>query len=187
MHPSSWRIDHRVADLDAVTKWCHQREKVNRVLFSIRVEKQRGSWVPMSPTQLFATQKLLRDYIVDCFLASGWPGSRIFGAPALIFVAQFHLEVQKLIVKYGPRFSDWMDPHLPEDLCLFRVGSTHPTLVSVTHECDAWLITQRPARLMGITQSDELPELEQFIFKGKHFCRHWRGKGRFSQQQDRVA
>lgn len=36
-------------------------------------------------------------------------------------------------------WTQWHQPPLPEDLCLYRAGDPVPVLVSVTHDGDAWI------------------------------------------------
>lgn len=71
----------------------------------------------------------------------------------------FDLSLMEPMARLGPRLSDWQmnsKPPLPEDLCLFNHRADWPVLVSVTHEGDAWILSEdRPPFCTG----------ESFIFK----------------------
>ena len=53
----------------------------------------------------------------------------------------------------GPLLADWVGdktPSLPEDICLFRDGDPLPSLVSITHEKQAWILHEHPIPLGNV-------------------------------------
>ena len=62
-------------------------------------------------------------------------------------VVRFDHEVAKLLADIQGNLFHWLgsfSPSLPEDLCLFRTGADYPSLVSVTHEKDGWVLASEP-------------------------------------------
>lgn len=69
---------------------------------------------------------------------SQWPGTTLYGHTA--HVRQYVLNEQSLSIlsNSAHRLFEWLQPELPEDLCLLR-SNDMPWLVSICHERDAFL------------------------------------------------
>jgi hypothetical protein len=69
--------------------------------------------------------------------------------------------------------SNWTQYHrqpLPEDICLWRDGESLPSLVSVTHEREAWILSGTRVELPGAYESEYALETMK-IPRGRFFCR----------------
>lgn len=86
------------------------------------------------------------------------------------------------MLQVEPNLNKWHidEGPLPEDICLFRLGHPHPIFVSVIHEGDAWLLTNKEPKLLGISLDKQVESRdlrkELLAFSGRYFCRPWRGK-----------
>lgn len=120
--------------------------------------------------ETWITQRL-GEFVIDRFLAGGWPGSLLTNSPAVVFVCQFSDDVKAIILNEEPKLQNWTHSRkqpLPEDICLFQSEGDLPVFISVTHEKDAWLISETRPRLRGLSR--ESSGLGSFIFGGKYFC-----------------
>lgn len=167
-----WRFDIRNVSLEEVLSWALSTAKTDRLLFAMRLFEGKGKkrFAPHGVEK--NVLHLFRNHIVESFWASGWPGTELIGHKGRVWVTNFDENVMALVIGTQRDFSKWHnDAHLalPEDLCLFKQGSRYPTLVSVTHEEDAWLFSVEKPDIPGIEKSRTL--LEDFIFSGKYFCR----------------
>ncbi len=101
----------------------------------------------------------------------------------LIYILEFNEAVKDLFLSIEPNLRNWRERNrtpLPEDICLFKTGDLHPTLLSALHEGRAWLLTNANPGLKGVSFSKtvrvENLDREFFISREKHFCKVWRGK-----------
>src|SRR5262245_29605026 len=62
---------------------------------------------------------------VDC-----WPGTQLFQSTARVHHFKFNQESLFVLQKFSTRLYEWIQPDLPEDLCLLR-GPDEPWLVSI--------------------------------------------------------
>ena len=59
---------------------------------------------------------------------------------------------------------------LPEDICLFKEGDSHPIFVSVTHEEEALVMTDKSSTFKGASISD-YQSLDLLAHAGRYFCK----------------
>lgn len=181
MKTSCYRINTDQANVGEILQWCEGAHQVDRMLLAIRLQCRNGRWRPLSPDQYTRALELFGRFVISEKLVSGWPGNKLRGHPGLVFLVRFDRSVRNIVAEAGPKFCDWVRKDrlvLPEDICLFRAGATHPTLISVTHEGDAWLLTDKRVQMPQIVMATEaeLREVSNFIFNGPWFCRKWRGR-----------
>lgn len=80
----------------------------------------------------------LEPYILSKRRSSEWPGTRLFGHDATVYVIGPEPAVWALIRGRAEGLFDWQHPELPEDLCFLRQdGSTF--LGTIAHEHDAFV------------------------------------------------
>jgi hypothetical protein len=68
-----------------------------------------------------------------------WFGTQLFGQTALVHTFRFCPETMELLVQSSDALFSWLQPDLPEDLCLIRLDTT-PLLVTISHERDGYLL-----------------------------------------------
>lgn len=68
-----------------------------------------------------------------------WFGTQLFGDTALVSTFRFCPETINLLVKASDALFSWLQPDLPEDLCLIRFDGT-PWLVTISHERDSYFM-----------------------------------------------
>lgn len=158
-------------DLSEICLWCLQNCDVDTLLFANRQSfgaSERGQY----QRGIDATaSKLLGNKLILCFEATGWPGTELINHKGRVYVSDFDARLATKMAKVQNSFFNWQheDPNeLPEDLCLFRRGAELPTLISVTHERDAWVIAENCPT--GFTASTYAPE-DLYIWDGEYFCR----------------
>lgn len=156
---------------EMIMQWCLREHKVDRALVVVRMERLRGRWRAQVPQVDDNVERMFKGRIVDSFLASAWPGTKLLGPQARVYVFKFGSAELDAIVHTEPRLDKWQHTHdlgLPEDLCLFRDGDSAPVLISVTHETEGWLLTHREVRIPKVKLDTR--HLESFVFEGKWFC-----------------
>lgn len=68
-----------------------------------------------------------------------WPGTELVGGePALVRTYRLEQTSAALLGKVADGLYDWIQPDLPEDLCLLRADDT-PWMVTIAHEKDSYL------------------------------------------------
>ncbi len=150
------------------------------MLFVLTVTKRRGRLRSHKPGLQRWVERVFKPYIQESFLASAWPGTMVCDGYALVYVVEFNEAVKGLVMNGAPNLKDWDErntPPLPEDICLLKTGDPFPTLMSVIHEGDAWLLTNENPRLRGVSFSKTIRRANrkrEFIFEDKYFCRVWR-------------
>ena len=168
-----WRVDLRVLSARELLFWCLDQQSVDRMLVVVRMEQQGNRY--FTPRELKQLPKSLfgRD-VLDDFRASDWPGTKLIGHPAHVFVIKFAASIAEVILRTEPELNKWLYPSnrsLPEDMCLFNSTADTPTLVSVTHENLYWIIAEQKPKLEGVRESKTRPE--ELFSPGKYFCRPW--------------
>ncbi len=172
--PTCWSLDVN-APLDDVFEWCIQNHSVDRILLALRMQQVHGRWGPLVPGLDTKAKQLFGAHLVDSFLASAWPATKLIQHPAQIMIIAFNAETKRTVLENGSTLSAWLhnaQSPLPEDLCLFSEKSAMPVLVSCTHERDAWLITDKAMTLRG-TAKARLKTAELTIPQTKYFCKRW--------------
>ena len=180
---SCWTVDLRLVSSAELFEWCLREHGVDHMLVALRLEEYEGRWRALVPGSSDRFETHFSAHIQERFLASGWPGTESFRQPGLMYLLEFNRAILNLMLEIESDLSKWsIDDRspLPEDICLFRDGDPHPVFLSVIHEGDAWLLTNRNPMLQGVSldkavESDRLRE-ELIAFPGKYFCRPWRGK-----------
>jgi len=168
-----WRVDLRVLSARELLFWCLDQQSVDRMLVVVRMEQQGNRY--FTPRELKQLPKsLFGREVLDDFRASDWPGTKLIGHPAHVFVIKFAASIAEVILRTEPELNKWLYPSnrsLPEDMCLFNSTADTPTLVSVTHENLYWIIAEQKPKLEGVRESKTRPE--ELFSPGKYFCRPW--------------
>jgi hypothetical protein len=142
--PLHYRLLERSIPVQAVLEWAVEDRKVDRLLLSARIGHRQQRRLA-APETLTAVRTLFGDRVLETWVTSEWPVTMLIDGHALIFVVAFDDRLIGPMAKAGPTFGDWngfSPPRpLPEDLCLFRQGDEWPSVISVTHEVDAWILT----------------------------------------------
>ncbi|HXB58338.1 MAG TPA: hypothetical protein VNU95_02180 [Candidatus Acidoferrales bacterium] len=173
---NSWRIDLNSISLETILNWGLKKRGANRMLMVLRMQGNRGRWYMDSHSAENWITRNLDQFLIDKFLARGWPGVLLTESPAVVFVFRFTNDVKDIILDKEPKLENWTHwrkPPLPEDICLFQSGGELPVFMSVTHEKDAWLISETRPRLKGLS-ADFSSAKDSFIFNGKYFCLPWK-------------
>ncbi len=183
-----WEIDVRQVPLATVLNWCQRHHQVDRLLLGIRMTpgrkkgaKQRVS----SPAQLENAYRYFASSVLTVYSVNGWPPNRFSGGHQPVLEIELNDKVIETCLKIGPNlgcWTDWNDEFpLPEDPCLFKAGAKYPNLVTVAHEKEAWLLTDKKVDLAGVTLNSSVKAKDLF-FDGKCFCKNPRPcRSRFMQ------
>jgi hypothetical protein len=153
-----WELPYQ-AQLAPVLEWCLENERVNRLLVAHRRDRALKKF--RCPQAVVWAEELFGKRILERRVATRWPGTEMLEANAMIQVIDFDERLVQPMVEAADGLFDWVgwpDPPLPEDLCLYRVGNSLPTLVSVTHEHDAWIISEKDVSLDGVSKYRSTPE-----------------------------
>ncbi len=68
-----------------------------------------------------------------------WPGTKLYEGSATIYLFNLTKHCLDILCTRAYRLYQWRQPRLPEDLCFMR-NEIEPVLVSISHECDAYLL-----------------------------------------------
>lgn len=108
-------------------------------------------------------RKLLNNldkFLVSKSECSQWPGTvLLYGATAQVFQYKFNLESALLFKQAVSGLYEWVQPTLPEDLCLLR-NTNEPWLVSISHEQDSYFYISKNEEDSLVAA---LPELKLYI------------------------
>ncbi|GIW85425.1 MAG: hypothetical protein KatS3mg107_1085 [Gemmataceae bacterium] len=91
-------------------------------------------------------------------IVSEWPGTNLIDQVAIIVYLNFTESVLKEILNHTTGLYQWVQPSLPEDLCLYRCDN--PWLASIAHERLSWLNIY-PEELNDILVA--IPELKKMV------------------------
>ena len=72
---------------------------------------------------------------------SEWPGTRLLGETATAHQFAYTPELVSIMKRFSHRLFQWVQPELPEDLCLLQ-AENRPWLVSIAHERDAYFLLE---------------------------------------------
>lgn len=80
----------------------------------------------------------LEPYVLDQSQETEWPGTKLLGNDTAL-VSSFSLvpETVEILAKTVEGLFDWIEPGLPEDLCILRTDG-RPWLVTISHEHDGY-------------------------------------------------
>ena len=98
----------------------------------------------------------LKPFLVRTEKTSRWPGTQLIGDFADVSHYQLSSASAELITSVSTGLFQWMQPELPEDLCLFRTPN-EPWLVTIAHERDAYVNLTDDERL---ALEGRIPQLE---------------------------
>jgi len=145
----AWDLPAQVPIVE-VFEWCYKERQVDRLLLSARSElDKRKGLVLRRPSIEGLIAALFDERVLERKWVRKWPGSELVNAKAVVYLISFDASLIKHMAEVGERLEDWRharQPPLPEDPCLFRDGDEWPVLVSVTHERDAWILSEeRPS------------------------------------------
>ncbi|HEX6900066.1 MAG TPA: hypothetical protein VF789_10150 [Thermoanaerobaculia bacterium] len=145
--------------LEAIFTWCSEKRGVDRLLLSARLDKEKKRPTLLRPTLSETVDQIFGDHLLSTRMVKRWPGTELYGHKGVVFLVAFDPTLISSMAQVGTLLSNWRhnnNPPLPEDPCLFRQGDEWPVLVTVTHERDAWILSdERPPFCSG----------EPFVFK----------------------
>lgn len=104
------------------------------ILFVIRHE------MPLSIGATFFLQRIEK-HLIRREERSSWPGTELFGHTASVLVYKYDSEVVSEILSHSSGLYDWIQPELPEDLCILREGEKE-LLTTVSHEKFSYLVVR---------------------------------------------
>jgi hypothetical protein len=151
-NPECWKLRWDAALRPALV-WALRDHWVDRLLGVIQLDWRRSKLVPRHGAVVPSVERIFRGRVLSSWLTSEWPGTVLADDVALVFEAQFDSKLARAAAVEGPRLRDWNNNRenpLPEDLCLFRSGGCWPTLVSITHEGDAWVLSSSEPSIRGL-------------------------------------
>lgn len=80
----------------------------------------------------------LRPYVISERRESRWPGTELLDDTASVVKFRYDRAVADVLKMGTDHLFGWIEPGLPEDLCLIRPDG-RPWLVSIAHEHDGYL------------------------------------------------
>ena len=155
-----WTLPDSI-ELSTLLSWCRSAHGADRLLLANRQIYKSRQGELISPSAYMTAISLFEDRVLQERLARRWPGTVSTEQDCLIQIVEFDLPAIDSICSVSSNLFDWVssaDPPLPEDPCLFRRGATWPVLVSVTHERDAWLLSDERPPFDGIERSRFTPD-----------------------------
>ena len=151
-----WEVPTR-GDLEELLTWLVERIGVDRLILTTRLDQEADEVMLLSPQVLTAVDELFDGRILEKRLCSAWPGTELVNHKGLVFLIDFDSSLITPMINTGPHLEDWTEwnsPPLPEDICLFKKGQPWPTLVSVTHEGQAWILSNYIVDIEGVKLTD---------------------------------
>lgn len=177
----AFEIDFDEFDLSAGLEYA-LGQGADRLLFVTRLWRKRRAWIPDSAELLNSIYGLFNENIIDSYLVSKWPGTRLIGHPGRVFIVKLDRNVVSRIVAEEGRLTGWLqsdEPPLPEDLCVFKSGANWPFMVTTTHEEEGWFFGESNLRLPGLTYSKltiEFMRQHGWLGNDSNFCERWQGE-----------
>ena len=103
----------------------------------------------------------LCNHLIKTEVRSSWPGTDLLekNSSATIHFLKLDRQSVSVLVKFSHGLYDWIQPSLPEDLCLLRKDDS-PWLVTISHERDSYLHMTQEERDRLIV---EVPELTEYL------------------------
>ncbi len=166
-----WDID-REATISEIGEWCLTHRRVDRVHVVARPDQDLPRKLA-EPRVEHAVNQIFAGKILESVWAKAWAGTELFrNRAAKVWVIAFDRDVLERMIAAQNSLRQWRhvaEPPLPEDVCLYRIGDSLPTFVSVTHDSEAWLFDPtaggahfaRPAELP--LPSDLIPPPPNFL------------------------
>ena len=97
----------------------------------------------------------LKPFLISQAEESEWPGTRLFEQTATVFRFALTQQSIDMIGEIAHSLYSWMQPQLPEDLCLMRFDG-EPWLITIAHENDGYFVLS-PEEKVALVMS--VPEL----------------------------
>ena len=139
--------------MQQILEWSLREKGVDRLLLSAYLDPHENKPVLLRPTLEETIKALFGSRLLERKLVRRWPGTELYEHYGLVFLIAFDSGLVKPMAEAGKCLVNWRhnnNPPLPEDPCLFREGDDWPVLVSVTHERDAWVLSEdRPPFCTG--------------------------------------
>ncbi len=82
--------------------------------------------------------KKLEPYVLKISEDSEWPGTKLTDNTATVYKFKLNRSTLKLLLESAQSLYSWIQPNLPEDLCIIRLNN-EPLLVTISHEKDGYL------------------------------------------------
>ncbi|MGD9163026.1 MAG: hypothetical protein PVG39_31765 [Desulfobacteraceae bacterium] len=168
-----WRIPNlKTPSFKDILFWCRETQKVDKLLVSVRPLINNKDEFEFEQSVIKNVYRLFGSNILDRIEAVGWPGNLLTRGFAYIFIIEYNTDVENIILDKETLLFHWLHDHrqkLPEDLCLFKNGNTYPSLISITHENDAWLLSGDNTPPLPTLKSEVIKE--SFIFEKPWFCK----------------
>lgn len=106
-----------------------------------------GSLITRDPTALRDRARALLQELAPSITreetVTKWPGTELFlGYTARASWFRFDADVVRTLLKYSSHLYQWVEPDLPEDLCLYR-NDDSVWLATIAHEHDAYFELSR--------------------------------------------
>jgi hypothetical protein len=154
----AWTLARDV-ELKPVLMHCLLTDHVDRLLLALRQKDSSGAL--LYPESRPATERIFGVHLLEWKTGRRWPGTVSHEVDCQLALVEFSEELVEPMCSAGPKLFDWTGwpaPVLPEDLCLYRQGAGWPSLVSVTHERDAWLLAAEKPKSIETEESEFAPE-----------------------------
>lgn len=162
---------HGEVFLREILPWCFKHHHVDMLLVVSRGPSCEGRTFTSNLPAERAAAMLLGEKTITRFRACGWPGTALVRGKDLVYVAHFDEELMRRMIHLQNALSEWRF-ELPEDICLWRDGDSHPTFFSTTHERVAWVLsTKRSQPPCFFPSAYSLDDLQPFIWSGPFFCK----------------
>lgn len=177
-----WRLPYEV-ELTPVVAWCLEHRGVDRLMVVTRMRSRKPLLLD-KPEVEAAIERIFGDRVLSRRYVRKWPGTRLLEHDALAATVDFSADLLVAMVAAEPSLYGWLANHrppLPEDLCLWHHGDELPTLVSVSHEREAWILSDREVDLPGAVLDELTPEHLAIPPAELGFAArepHWKGKRR---------
>jgi len=78
---------------------------------------------------------LLKPFLISEDNVSEWPGTKLYDGTAKLFIFILNTKTISILLDFSNNIFDWVQPSLPEDLCLLR-NDKAGLFISISHEKD---------------------------------------------------
>lgn len=75
-------------------------------------------------------------FLIEKKIVTEWPGTTLLSGSANQYKYYFNKDSAQLLSSYNNELYEWIQPQLPEDICLYK--DSIPIFVSITHEQEAY-------------------------------------------------
>jgi hypothetical protein len=101
--------------------------------------------------QAVDTLSSMEQSLIERSITSEWPGTVLFGHTACVFKFAINPSTSDNLKTSVNGLFEWLQPDMPEDLCLIR-GNV-PWLTTISHERDAYISISDPVELLNIKKA----------------------------------